>query len=122
MTPSFNDDQTIYRQIAHGIENQILGHVFNAEDKLPSLREQALELEVNINTITKSYNVLLDEELIEKRRGLGFFVTSTAYQAILSKRRRQFFETVVPRIKKDMSLLQIETEELVKALIHEQEK
>jgi len=103
MTSSFNDDQTIYRQIAHGIENQILGHVLNTEDKLPSLREQALELEVNINTITKSYNVLLDEGLIEKRRGLGFFIKSTAYQTILSKRRQQFFETVVPSIQKDMS-------------------
>ena len=66
MTELFSGHQSIYRQIADEIKDQILNGDLKRGDKLPSLREQAVALEVNINTITKGYNILENDGMIEK--------------------------------------------------------
>ena len=90
MTELFSGHQSIYRQIAGKFKDQILNGDLKREDKLPSLREQAVALEVNINTITKGYNILENDVMIEKQRGLGFFVTEDAYTQVLTERKQLF--------------------------------
>lgn len=108
----FLEHQSIYRQIAEKIKDQLLQAKLSPGDKLPSLREQAIELEVNIHTITKGYNLLENDGMIEKRRGLGFFVTNDAYQQVLAERKQRFKDETIPRIKREMDLLNMSVEDL----------
>ncbi|SDZ04923.1 GntR family transcriptional regulator [Tindallia californiensis] len=116
MTPDFNEELTIYRQIALSIENAILEGILKPEERLSSLRESAVEMEVNINTIMKAYHLLASENILIKKRGLGFFVSPNSIDIIQQKRREIFFYQTVPKISKTMELLGIQMDELIHAL------
>ncbi|SFI31963.1 DNA-binding transcriptional regulator YhcF, GntR family [Tindallia magadiensis] len=116
MTSDFNEGLTIYRQIALTIEDSILEGILKPEERLSSLRESAVEMEVNINTIMKAYHLLESENILIKKRGLGFFVSPDSIDIIQQKRRKVFFQQTLPNISKTMKLLGIQVDELIHSL------
>lgn len=116
MSHEFREALTIYKQIASNMETAILEGNLTVGDRLPSLRESAVEMEVNINTIMRGYNLLEEEGILEKKRGLGFFVSDNALEIIRKKRRQIFYKETIPELSKTMERLGISLEDLIKAL------
>ena len=75
--------------------------------------EQGVALEVNINTITKGYNILENDGMIEKQRGLGFFVTEDAYTQVLTERKQLFQQETLPKLKQELRLLNLSDQALL---------
>jgi DNA-binding transcriptional regulator YhcF (GntR family) len=108
--------QGIYRQIANfGIE-QVLAGSWNDGEKIPSVRQLAAEVGVNPNTVMHAYDYLKDLNIIETRRGLGFFVSSAGRKAAIALRRSVFMEDELPRFRRTLDLLGISTEDLLNML------
>ena len=105
-------NQGIYRQIADfGIE-QVLAGTWGNGEKIPSVRQLAAEVGVNPNTVMNAYDYLKDLEIIETKRGLGFFVSSAGRNAAIALRRSVFIEEELPRFKRTLDLLGISLEDL----------
>ena len=121
MKKEFKEGLTIYKQIALNLENEILEGELAAGERLPSLRESAVDMEVNINTIMRGYNLLEEEGILEKERGLGFFVTKEASDIVRRKRRESFYEETVPNLYKTLRRLDISFEDLVQSLKEQEE-
>ncbi len=111
---NFHNQTPIYLQIAEYIGEQLLTNVWKAEDKIPSIRELAVQLEVNPNTVQRTYDFLQTREVIFTKRGLGYFVTPNGEQNYLDWRREAFIQTDLPIFFKQMRLLRINLEELEK--------
>lgn len=116
MRHEFKEALTIYKQIALNIETSILEEVLKPGDRLSSLRESAVEMEVNVNTIMRAYNLLEEEGILLKKRGLGFFVSEDALCIIRKKHREAFYQLTVPELSKTLDRLDLNVEDLVKAL------
>lgn len=102
----------IYVQIAEfGIE-QVLSGAWADGERIPSVRQLAAEAGVNPNTIMHAYDHLKEMDIIETQRGRGFFVRSDGQNRAVALRRRQFIETEVPRLRRNLDLLNIGLEEL----------
>lgn len=112
----FKEALTIYQQIALNVENSILEGHLQPEERLPSLRESAVELEVNINTIMRAYNLLEEEGILTKKRGLGFFVSPDALKRVQEKHRLEFFKETLPTLVSELKRLDISVEELLEIL------
>ena len=110
----WNDSQPIYRQLRDRVVEMILDRVLKEGDPLPSVRTVAAEYRVNPLTILKAYQELVDEELVEKRRGLGMFVKSGARDLLLQGERRKFLSEQWPRISATIQRLGLTTDELLK--------
>lgn len=119
MKKDFKEGLTIYKQIALNLETEILEGELVAGDRLPSLRESAVDMEVNINTIMRGYNLLEEEGILEKKRGMGFFVTKEALEIIRKKRREAFYQETLPELNETMKRLDISLEDLIRALENE---
>ena len=116
MKQEYSAGLTIYRQIAQSVETAILEGEMLPGERLSSLRESALEMEVNVNTIMRAYNLLEDEGILHKRRGLGFFVSEEAPAIILKKQREMFYRHTVPHLAKTLERLGITVDDLILAL------
>jgi len=103
---------TIYIQIAQSICDKILSDEYKALKKIMSIREMAVNLEVNPNTVQRSYEWLQQREIIITQRGKGYFVTEKAKEIVMNLRKQQFVEEVLPEVFKNMQLLQINISEL----------
>ncbi|HEV7608816.1 MAG TPA: GntR family transcriptional regulator [Steroidobacteraceae bacterium] len=114
MDPQWDDSQPIYRQLSRRVVAMILEGVLKEGDPLPSVRAVAAEFRVNPLTVLKAYQQLVDAQLVEKRRGLGMFVSEGARQALLKDERVSFLETEWPKIYATISRLGFTTEELMK--------
>ncbi len=101
----FDQPKGIYRQIADQMRDRILAGEWQDGGRIPSVRELAVALGVNPNTVTKSYQALLDRELIENQRGLGYFVAGDAKLRVLAEIREQFEREELPRLFRTMRLL-----------------
>src|SRR5262250_1857127 len=99
MDREWNDSQPIYRQLRDRVVAMILDGVLREGDPLPSVRSVAAEYRVNPLTVLKGYQELADEQLVEKRRGLGMFVTSGARELLLKGERQKFLSNEWPRIR-----------------------
>jgi len=108
----FNQPKGIYLQIADQVSDRILQGEWHGGDRIPSIRELAVNLGVNPNTVTRSYQSLLDRQIIENRRGIGYFVTGDAKANILKERRAEFIREDLPGMFKTMKLLDIGIEEI----------
>ena len=115
MDREWNDNQPIYRQLRDRVVAMILDGVLKEGDPLPSVRTVAAEYRVNPLTVLKSYQELVDEELVEKRRGLGMFVTTGARKQLLKGERQKFLSEEWPRIYATMQRLGLDPEELLQA-------
>ena len=109
---NFNENKAIYLQIAEWVFEQILNRKWKEGDRILSVRELGMLLEVNPNTILRSYDFLQKLEIIVNRRGVGFFVAPDATDKIVSYRRKQFVEEEVPAFFKTMKLVRMSWEEL----------
>jgi GntR family transcriptional regulator len=114
MDLEWNDGQPIYRQLRDRVAEMILDRVLKEGDPLPSVRTVAAEYRVNPLTILKAYQQLVDEELVEKRRGLGMFVRTGARNLLLEGERQKFLSEQWPRVYATIQRLGLSPEELLK--------
>lgn len=98
MDPEWNDSQPIYRQIRDRVVAMILDGLLKEGDPLPSVRNVATERRVNPLTVLKAYQQLVDEQLVEKRRGLGMFINAGARELLLAAERERFLSEQWPEI------------------------
>ena len=109
---TFSNDKAIYLQIVDRLCDEILSGKYQDDDRIPSVREYAVLLEVNTNTAVKAYEQLAREEIIYNKRGLGYFVTKGAKKQILKERKKQFMKERLPELFRQMQLLDITLEDV----------
>ena len=114
MESEWNDSQPIYRQLRDRVVEAILDGVLKEGDPLPSVRNVAAEYRVNPLTVLKGYQQLVDDELVETRRGRGMFVKPGARELLLAGERKKFLEEQWPRVQATIQRLGITPEELLK--------
>ena len=115
MDPEWNDSQPIYRQLRDRVVAMILEGLLPEGDALPSVRVLAAETRVNPLTVLKSYQQLVEEDLVEKRRGKGMFVSTGAHERLLSSERRRFLDEEWPRIRDTLRRLGLSLADLPKS-------
>jgi GntR family transcriptional regulator len=115
MDLEWNDNQPIYRQLRDRVVAMILDGVLKEGDPLPSVRNVAAEYRVNPLTVLKGYQQLVDEELVEKKRGVGLFVKPGARNLLLAGERQKFLAEEWPRIHATIRRLGLKSEELLEA-------
>src|SRR6266705_3505604 len=109
----WNDSQPIYRQLRDRIVAMILDGVLNEGDPLPSVRHVAAEYRINPLTVLKGYQQLVDEQLVETRRGRGMFINAGARELLLKGERHKFLAEHWPRIQASIRRLGLSAEELL---------
>ena len=115
MDREWNDSQPIYRQLRDRVVAMILDGVLNEGDPLPSVRTVAAEYRVNPLTVLKSYQQLVDEELVEKKRGRGMFINAGARNLLLQGERQKFLADQWPRVYATIQRLGLTSQELLAA-------
>src|SRR5437660_9031025 len=115
MDSEWNDSQPIYRQLRDRVVAMILDGVLNEGDPLLSVRSVAAESRVNPLTVLKAYQELVDEELVESRRGLGMFVKAGARDLLLKGERQKFLSEEWPRVAAKIQRLGLTRKELISA-------
>ena len=108
----FDNSKPIYLQIAEVFYENILEKKWKEEERIPSVREIAMLVEVNPNTAIRAFNHLQDLGVIYNKRGIGYFVNPEAQTAILDSKRREFFDNVLPEFLRSAELLGISTHEI----------
>ena len=108
----FKESKPIYLQIADRIMDEILLGKYSAGERIPSVREYASVVEVNANTVVRSYDYLQNLDIIYNKRGLGYFTNEGARENILSFRRKAFLTESMPEVFRQMELLQVSTDEI----------
>lgn len=108
-----SSDKSIYLQIAESIENEILLGNLKEEEQAPSTNQFAKVYQINPATAGKGLNLLVDEGILYKKRGIGMFVADGARNKILKKRQGAFFREVLPEIILEAKRLEITTEEMI---------
>jgi len=117
MVLNFDSEIPIYVQIAEGIENAILAGTLDIEAQIPSTTEISIMYKINPATALKGVNLLVDEGVVYKKRGLGMFVSEGAKEKILQKRKQVFFESYVLKLiseAKKLSITPQEIDEMIK--------
>lgn len=109
---TFNNEKAIYVQMADRLCDEILAGTYKDDDRIPSVREYAVMLEVNTNTAVKAYDELARANIIYNKRGLGYFVTPGAREQILQVRKKEFMEQKMPEMFRQMRLLGISKKEV----------
>ncbi|OQX28848.1 MAG: hypothetical protein B0D92_06760 [Spirochaeta sp. LUC14_002_19_P3] len=109
----FSQPKGIYQQIADQVCERILSGEWAAEERIPSVRELAVDMGVNPNTVARSYQSLVDDMHIENRRGIGYFVIQNARERILENMKNRFINMELPRLFRTMQKLGIKPEEIV---------
>ncbi len=109
----FKDSKGIFQQIADNLCDRILSGEFSSGEKLPSVREQAANLGVNQNTIMRTYSELQREDIINNKRGVGYFVGENAADKILNIRKQDFFEHILPEFMHQIEILKISKTEVL---------
>ncbi len=115
MDREWNDTQPIYRQLRDLIVAMILDGVLSEGDPLPSVRTVAAEYRVNPITVLKGYQQLVDEQLVETKRGRGMFINTGARKLLLQGERQKFLDEQWPRIQATIQRLGLSAEELLNA-------
>jgi GntR family transcriptional regulator len=103
----FRNQKAIYLQIADFVCEQILLNKWKEKDKIPSIRELAISLEVNPNTVMRTYSFLEEQEIIAMQRGIGYFVAEKATKHALRFKKEEFLSEDLPQLFKSMDLLDI---------------
>ncbi|MFA6905614.1 MAG: GntR family transcriptional regulator [Sphaerochaeta sp.] len=108
----FNTLSPIYLQIAEYIHDLILNRVWDDGQRIPSVRDMAMELEVNPNTVIRTYALLQDEGTLENQRGIGYFTAKDARTLVLKQRREKFIKRELPALFSTMETLGLTLEDL----------
>jgi GntR family transcriptional regulator len=115
MDSEWNDSQPIYRQLRERVVAMILDGVLNEGDPLPSVRNVAAEYRINPLTVLKAYQQVVDEGLVEKKRGLGMFIKAGARDLLLQGERQRFLAEHWPRVHATIQRLGLTPEDLLRA-------
>jgi GntR family transcriptional regulator len=115
MDSEWNDNQPIYRQLRDLVVAMMLDGLLKDGDPLPSVRNVAAEYRVNPLTVLKAYQQLVDDGLVEKRRGLGMFTTTGARERLLADERQKFLAEQWPLILASIQRLGLSPDELLRA-------
>lgn len=113
---NFKSDTPIYLQIANWCFTCIATGQWVPDERIPSVRELAVALSVNTHTVLKALEYLQKHDIIAPRRGLGYFLAPDAQLHVSAARKEQFFADTLPSLAREMQLLGISTDEVIKAL------
>ncbi len=113
----WNDNTPIYRQLKERVVAMMLDGVLNPGDALPSVRQIAAEYQLNPITVSRAYQELADEALVEKRRGLGMYVTDGAREKLLASERERFLKEEWPAVVARITRLGLSIDALTKAAL-----
>ena len=116
MDPKWNEDLPIYRQLRDRVVEMILEDVLADGDALPSVRNVAAEYRLNPLTVLKGYQELVDEDLVEKKRGRGMFVTAGAKKKLLKDERKRFLDKEWPKVAATIVRLKLDPATLLQAI------
>jgi GntR family transcriptional regulator len=108
----FRESQAIYLQIADYVCEKILLKEWKPEERIPSVRELAVQLEVNPNTVMRTFEFLQQQEIIYNQRGIGYFVSPAAVKNTQQYRKNEFMEKDLPQVFRSLYLLDMDLEEL----------
>jgi GntR family transcriptional regulator len=109
---NFLENKPIYLQITDYFCEQILLKKWKAGDRIPSVRDIAVQMEVNPNTAIRAFHFLQDEEILYNERGVGYFVADNAWQKVRELKRDEFIKSKLPRLFRDMELLGFSIDDL----------
>ena len=114
MSADWNDSTPIYRQLKERVVGMMLDGILKAGDALPSVRSIAAEYQLNPITVSKAYQELVDEHLVEKRRGIGMYVTEGASEKLLASERERFIREEWPAMVERIRRLGLDVEQLLR--------
>ncbi len=117
MTVEWNDKQPIYRQLRDRVVERILDGSFAEGEAVPSVRQVAMDYQINHLTVGKAYQELVDAGLLEKRRGLGMFVTAGARSTLTDDEQQRFLEEEVPAFAERVRVLGMDMHRVVDLLL-----
>ena len=112
----FKKQKPIYQQIADTLCERIVGGELKADERMPSVRDVAVQLGVNPNTVMRTFDYLQQTEIIYNKRGVGYFVSSDAFEKVLDLHRKEFVEEDLPILVQKMNLLGLSFDDLKKAV------
>jgi len=115
MTTIWNDNTPIYRQLKDRVIGMMLDGLLKAGDPLPSVRQVAADYQLNPITVSKAYQELVDDNLVEKRRGIGMYVTEGASEKLLASERERFLREEWPAMLERIRRLGLNPEQLLVA-------
>lgn len=110
---NFKESKAIYLQIADRLCDEILTGQYPEEERIPSVREYAAQVEVNANTVVRSYDYLQQNEIIYNKRGIGYFVEKGAAEHIREMRKKVFMNEELPELFRKMKTLNIPMDEII---------
>jgi GntR family transcriptional regulator len=108
----FRENQAIYLQIADLMCENILAGLWKPGDRIPSIRELAESIQVNPNTVMRTYGYMEDQGIIHNQRGIGFFLADTAYETTRELKRKSFVSRDLPQLFRTMDLLRLGLDDL----------
>jgi DNA-binding transcriptional regulator YhcF (GntR family) len=108
----FSENKNIFLQIRDWLADQIMQDKILPGEKVPSVRELAVDLEVNRNTVMRSYSLMEEEGILENKRGIGFFVATGAKRSLLKIQKQAFFAQDLPELLHKVEVLQLNSEDL----------
>jgi GntR family transcriptional regulator len=114
MSAGWNDTTPIYRQLKDRVVGMMLDGVLKAGDALPSVRQVAAEYQLNPITVSRAYQELVDEQLVEKRRGIGMYVSEGASEKLLASERERFMREEWPALLERIRRLGLDLEQLLR--------
>lgn len=112
----FNNEVPIYMQIAQAIEDNILKGIFEEETAIPSTTEISVKYKINPATVAKGFNLLVDEGIIFKKRGVGMFVVTGSKEKLMEKRKENFYKNYIVSLIEEAEKLDISSEDIVKMI------
>lgn len=111
---NFKADKAIYLQIADYFYESILEQKMKPDDRIPSVRDLAIEIEVNPNTVMRTYSHLQNQGIIYRKRGIGYFISENAYDTVHKMKIDEFISEKLPALFKTMNDLNINMEDIKK--------
>ena len=116
MNEILTQEKSIYLQIAEMIETDILRDILLEEERVPSTNELAKLYAINPATAAKGVNILVDEGVLYKKRGIGMFVSAGAKEAILSRRKNEFYDNYVKKLLEEAASIGLRKEEVIQLI------
>jgi GntR family transcriptional regulator len=112
----FNNDVPIYMQIAKEIEDSVLKGIFKEETVIPSTTEISVKYKINPATVAKGFNLLVDDGIIYKKRGVGMFVVTGSKEKLIKKRKENFYESYIVSLIEEAKKLDISSSDIIKMI------
>ncbi|EKY28207.1 GntR family transcriptional regulator [Clostridium celatum] len=119
MNLEFTNDVPIYIQIAQSIEDSILKDIFKENEMIPSTTEISVKYKINPATVAKGFNILVNEGIIYKRRGIGMFVSEGSKELLINRRKERFFNDYIISLLDEAKKLNISKEDVIKMIQRE---